>query len=131
MAREALRSSEVTGALSDLFSDLSDLVSKEIRLAKAEIGEKISSKLQATGWMAAAGLIGFVAVLLVVEAGVFALVRFGLEPYWACLLVAVVLAAGAAAAFFHGRSLAAEELTPTRSFKQISEDIRTAKEQLT
>jgi hypothetical protein len=121
----------VTRALSDLLADLSDLVQKEVRLAKAEIGEKITSRLQASAWMAAAGLIGIVALLLVVEAAVFALVAFGLQPYWACLLVAVVLAAGAAAAFFHGRSMANDELTPTRTVKQVSEDIRTAKEQLT
>lgn len=128
---DALRNSEVTRALSDLLADLSDLVQKEIRLAKAEIGEKITSRLQASVWMAAAGFIGVVAMLLVVEAAVFALVAYGLQPYWACLLMAVVLAAGAAAAFFHGRSMANEELTPTRTVKQVSEDIRIAKEQLT
>jgi uncharacterized membrane protein YgcG len=128
---DALRNSEVTRALSDLLADLSDLVQKEIRLAKAEIGEKITSRLQASVWMAAAGFIGVVAMLLVVEAAVFALVVYGLQPYWACLLMAVVLAAGAAAAFFHGRSMANEELTPTRTVKQVSEDIRIAKEQLT
>jgi hypothetical protein len=128
---DALRNSEVTRALSDLLADLSDLVQKEIRLAKAEIGEKITSRLQASVWMVAAGFIGVVAMLLVVEAAVFALVAYGLQPYWACLLMAVVLAAGAAAAFFHGRSMANEELTPTRTVKQVSEDIRIAKEQLT
>jgi hypothetical protein len=128
---DALRNSEVTRVLSDLLADLSDLVQKEIRLAKAEIGEKITSRLQASVWMAAAGFIGVVAMLLVVEAAVFALVAYGLQPYWACLVMAVVLAAGAAAAFFHGRSMANEELTPTRTVKQVSEDIRTAKEQLT
>jgi hypothetical protein len=128
---DALRNSEVTRALSDLLADLSDLVQKEIRLAKAEIGEKITSRLQASVWMAAAGFIGVVAMLLVVEAAVFGLVAYGLRPYWACLLMAVVLAAGAAAAFFHGRSMANQELTPTRTVKQVSEDIRIAKEQLT
>jgi hypothetical protein len=46
-------------------------------------------------------------------------------------LVAAVLAAGAAAAFFQGRAAAQDELLPTRTAKQISQDIKTAKEQLT
>jgi hypothetical protein len=47
------------------------------------------------------------------------------------LLVAAVLAVAAAIAFFYGRSLAAEELLPERTVKQVTRDIKTAKEQLT
>ena len=72
-----------------------------------------------------------VAALLLVEAAVFAIASFGLALHWSCLLVAAVLAAGAAAAFYHGRSIAEDELLPTRTAKQISQDIKTAKEQLT
>jgi hypothetical protein len=42
-----------------------------------------------------------------------------------------VLAAAGAAAFYHGRSVAETELLPTRSVRQITQDIKTAKEQLT
>jgi cobalamin synthase len=52
-----------------------------------------------------AGVLGVVAVLLVVEAAVFALASFGLALHWSCLLVAAVLAASGAAAFYHGRSV--------------------------
>jgi hypothetical protein len=38
---------------------------------------------------------------------------------------------GAAAAFFQGRAAAQDELLPTRTAKQISQDIKTAKEHLT
>jgi hypothetical protein len=69
--------------------------------------------------------------LLVVEAAVFAIASFGLALYWSCLLVAAVLAAGGAAVFYHGRSMAEEEFLPTRTAKQISQDIKTAKEHLT
>jgi hypothetical protein len=47
------------------------------------------------------------------------------------LLVAAVLAASAIAIFFYGRSLAEDDLMPKRSARQINQDIRTAKEQLT
>jgi uncharacterized membrane protein YgcG len=131
MAYERLRNSGLTQALSDLFGDLGDLVQKEIQLAKAEITDKITSRLRASVWMVSAGFLGLIAALLVVEAAVFALASLGLELHWACLLVAAVSAAAGAAAFYHGRSVAETELLPTRSVRQITQDIKTAKEQLT
>ncbi|MGZ3353121.1 MAG: phage holin family protein [Xanthobacteraceae bacterium] len=131
MAYERLRNSGLTQALTDLLADLGDLVQKEIQLAKAEVTEKITSRLRASVWMVAAAVMGFIAILLVVEAAVFGLANLGLELHWACLLVAAVFAAGGAAMFYHGRSVAETELLPTRTVKQITRDIKTAKEQLT
>jgi Putative Actinobacterial Holin-X, holin superfamily III len=131
MAHERLRNSGLTQALTDLLADLADLLRKELQLAKTEITEKIASRLRASVWMVVAGVLGMVAALLVVEAAVFAIASFGIALHWSCLLVAAVLAAGAAAAFFQGRAAAQDELLPTRTAKQISQDIKTAKEQLT
>ncbi len=125
------RNSGLTKALGDLFGDLRDLVQKEIQLAKAEVTEKITLRLRASVWMVAAAFVGLIALLLVVEAAVFGLASLGLDLHWACLLVAVVMAAGGAAAFYHGRSVAETELLPTRTVKQITQDIKTAQEQLT
>jgi hypothetical protein len=131
MAYDTLRNSGLVRALTDLLADLSDLVQKEIRLARAEVTEKISARLQASGWMVAAGLLGLIAALLIVEATALAIASYGLALHWACLLVAAILAAAGAAVFYHGRSLADEELLPTRSVRQVTRDIATAKEQLT
>jgi hypothetical protein len=130
MAHERLWNSGLTRALTDLFADLADLLRKELQLAKTEITEKITSRLRASVWMVVAGVVGLVAALLLVEAAVLAIASFGLALHWSCLLVAAVLAAGAAAAFYHGRSIAEDELLPTRTVKQITQDIKTAKEQL-
>jgi hypothetical protein len=131
MAHDRLWNSGLAQALTALFADLADLLQKELQLAKTEITEKITSRLRASVWMIVAGVVGMVAALLLVEAAVFAIASFGLALHWSCLLVAAVLAAGAAAAFYHGRSVAEDELLPTRTAKQISQDIKTAKEQLT
>jgi hypothetical protein len=131
MAHDTLRNSGLVRSLTDLLADLSDLVQKEIRLARAEVTEKISARLQASGWMVAAGLLGLIAALLIVEATALAIASYGLALHWACLLVAAILAAAGAAVFYHGRSLADEELLPTRSVRQVTRDIATAKEQLT
>jgi hypothetical protein len=131
MAHDALRNSSLSRTLSDLLADFTDLMQKEIRLARAEIGEKISARLQATVWMAAAGLLGLVAALLVIEGIVFTLVSWGLSPAISCLLVAAVVALLGAILFYQARSMLAGGLLPSRTARQFSQDINTAKEQLT
>ena len=131
MDADTLRNSAMARALSDLLADFSDLFQKEMRLAKAEITHKVTSKLLGSLWIMIAGVIGFIAALVLVQAAVFAIASFGLALHWSCLVVAAVLAACAAAAFFHGRSVGDEGLIPTRTVKQISKDVETAKEQLT
>src|SRR6266508_1207835 len=131
MAHDRLLNSGLTRAVSDLLADLADLVRKEVQLAKAEVTEKIASGLRTSIWMVAAAVLGLIAVLLLVEAVVFAIASFGLALHWSCLLVAAVLAAGAAAAFYHARSLVEGDFLPTRTTKQVTQDIETAKEQLT
>lgn len=130
MADEAPKESALIRSLSDLMTDLADLFQKELRLAKAEIAANISKKLQAGLWMSAAGLFGLIAALLVIQAIVFALISWGLAPYWACLLVAIVLGCAGAASFAKGRADAAKSLTPERTLSQIKEDIKSTKEQL-
>jgi hypothetical protein len=63
-----------------------------------------------------------VTALLLVETAVVAVASFGIALHWSCMLVSAVLAAGAAAAFDHGRSIAEGELLPTRTVRQISRD---------
>jgi hypothetical protein len=126
MAYEQLKSSTLTRSLSDVIADLSELFQKEMRLARAEMSAKISTKLQAGVWMGAAGLLGLIALLVLIEALVFGIASFGLALHWSCLIVG----AGAAAAFFRGRANAQEELTPTRTINQITQDIATTKEKL-
>jgi len=131
MAHDALRNSGLVRGLTGLLADLSDLVQKEIRLARAELAEKISARLQASVWLIAASVLGLITALLIVEGLVLAIASYGLALHWSCLLVAAIVAALGAAVFYHGRSLADEELLPTRSIRQVTRDIETAKEQLT
>jgi hypothetical protein len=128
MTPDLLRNSGV----SDLFADLSDLAQKELRLARAEVSAKISSRVHGGIWMAIAGGLGLIVLLLVIAAAVLWLASFAdIELHWACLLVALVLAAAGAIAFLYARSVMREELLPTRTARQIATDMRTAKEQLT
>jgi hypothetical protein len=131
MAHENLGDSTLVRSLGDVLGSFADLVQKEIRLAKAEVSDKLASKLQASVWLVVAGFLGLLVSILLVEAAVFAIASFGIHLYWACLIVAAIVAAAGAACFYHGRSLAEADLAPHRALNQISQDIKTAKEQLT
>jgi uncharacterized membrane protein YqjE len=131
MAHEALKDSVLSRTVSDLLADFTDLMQKEIRLARVEISEKVSSKLRGIVWMGAAGLLGLLVALLILEGLVFALIEWGFSPAVACLLVAAVVALVTVSLFYQARSMLAEEFLPARTARQINQDIRTAKEQLT
>jgi uncharacterized membrane protein YqjE len=127
---ESLRNSTLVGSLSDVVGDLADLLQKEMRLARAELSAKLSTKLRAGAWMSAAALLGIFAAMVLIEAAVFAIAAYGLALYWSCLIVAVVLAAAAGGAYAKGSADAREEITPRRTIHQVEQDIATAKEQL-
>ena len=128
---EHTRNSALPRVLSEVVGDLADLFQKEMRLAKAEISAKLSTKLMAGVWMSAAAGLGIAAALLILQAAVFGIASFGIAMHWSCLIVAAVLAVAAGAAFAKGRSDAREEITPTRTIQNVQQDIATAKEQLT
>jgi hypothetical protein len=131
MALDRIKDATLPQAVSDVVGDLADLFQKEMRLARAELSAKISTKLRAGVWMSAAGVFGLIAGLLVVQAAVFAIASYGIALHWACLIVAGVALGFAGIAYLKGRSDAQEELAPTRTIHQIKRDIATAKEQLT
>jgi O-antigen/teichoic acid export membrane protein len=79
--------------------------------------------------MAVAGVIGFIAVIFLLEGVVFAIASMDIDLHWACFIVAGALLVIAAAAFFSGRSQAEAEFAP-RASRQLGATLRTAKEQL-
>jgi uncharacterized membrane protein YqjE len=130
MALERIKDAALPQTVSNVVAGLADLFQKEMRLARAELSEKIATKLQAGIWMSVGGVLGLIAGLLVVQAVVFGIASYGIALHWSCLIVAGVLAVIAVMSFFKGRSDAKEELAPTRTINQLKQDIATAKEQL-
>ena len=126
MPFDGIRNSALVRTLADVLEDLPDLFQKEMRLAQAEFTEKIKGGVQASVWMMVAGLLGLVTFFILIQAAIFAIASLGLALHWSCLIGGC-----AAAAFLYGRSTMPNTLVPTRSVSQISEDIRTVKEQLT
>ena len=128
MSIEDLKNTALPRALADTIANAMDLFQKELRLARAEISDKLATKLKAGTYFAVSGLLGFVVVLVLVEAAIFALAARGILLHWACLIVAAVLAVAAGAIFALGRSEAKESVSPDRTIAQIKQDIATAKE---
>ena len=75
--------------------------------------------------MAAAGVLGFISLLLLVEAAVFGIASFGIALHWSCLIVAAAIALLAGVAFLKGRADAREEMTPTRTIHHIKQAVMT------
>lgn len=116
-------------AFSRVVSDLADLMQKEMRLAKAEIGSKITLGLRAGVWMSVAAAFGVIAFLLVVQACVFGLsAATGLALHWSSLIVAAALGVIAAASLAKGKA-DTPALAPDRAIHQVKRDIAVAKEQ--
>ena len=131
MAHERLKDSTLPHSLAEVIADLADLFQKELRLAKAEISSKISTKINAGIWTSAAAVLALMAVFIVLQAIIFVIASYDIAMHWSCLIVAAGLAVLAAVAFLKGRADAREDLTPGRTIHQIKRDISTAKEQLT
>ena len=116
-------------AFSRVVSDLADLIQKEMRLAKAEIANKITLGVRAGVWMLVAAALGSIALLLVIEACVFGLsAATGLALHWSSLIIAAALSLIAAASFAKGKA-DTPSLAPDRAVHQVKRDIAVAKEQ--
>lgn len=124
MAHERAEAASVVAALKDLFADGADLVRKELQLARAEIAEALSAKIEAGIWMSIAAVLGAIAGLLVIQALVFGIASFGIAIHWACLIVAAILVAVAAGCFAFGRTKMRGSLVPERTLAQIDKDLQ-------
>ncbi len=130
MAPEALGKTGLARSLADVLADISDLLAKQIQLAKFEIMANIGRGVRAGVWAAAAAILFLLAAILVIEALVFGIASAGIAMHWACLLVAVLLAVIGAGLLIYARSAAANALVPERTIRQMNRDISVAKEQL-
>jgi len=119
-----------TQLIGDTLSHFADLMKSEINLAKAEIAEKLAAKAMAGVWMAVAGVVALIGVMVLVEAAVFAIASYGIALHWSCLIVAAVLLIVSCILFLVGKRNAEETLVPTRSVRQLQRDLATAKEQI-
>jgi uncharacterized membrane protein (GlpM family) len=130
MTPEALGKTRLARSLSDALADTSDLLSKQIQLAKSEVMANIGRGVRASMWTIAAAFLFLLTAILLIEAAVFGIASAGIAVHWACLMVAAVLAAIGLGLIVYSRQLMRNALVPERSVRQFNKDISVAKEQM-
>jgi hypothetical protein len=108
--------------ISDISTDLSQLVRNEIELAKAELKQESVKAGKAGGMLAGAGYAGHITVLFVSLTVLFALDNV-MDLAWAALIVTAVWAVAAALLYVNGRTrLRAVNLKPDQTVETLKED---------
>ena len=114
--------------LGSLIADLQNLVRGEIKLARAEMDQKIDTLLVSAIWLLGGALVAFAGLVVLLQA-----IAAGLAlvmPAWAALLIVgvVIVVAGALVAYSGLSSLSLKTLTPNRTVSSLEKDIRVVKE---
>ena len=113
----------LTGIISNVLHAINSLVRNEVDLARAEVSESVERAGIALGMIAAAMVIGFVALNVLTGAVVSAVVEAGLAPGWAALLVGTVYAIVAFVLINSARSrLRSASLAPRRTVANVKRD---------
>lgn len=120
--------------LGDLFSDLagemSELVRKEVTLAKVEIGQKARHIGKNVGYLVVGGAVAYAAMLAII-AGIVMLLDKVMPNWGAALLVGVVV--GIIGWLLIGKAraaLQATDVTPQQTVESLKEDAAWVKQQI-
>ncbi|MEM7640903.1 MAG: phage holin family protein [Pseudomonadota bacterium] len=115
----------------DILSHVSNLMRKEVDLARTEISQNLNRAGVAIGLLAGAVVIALVALNVLAAALVAAITELGLDPGWSALIVGGALALIAFAMVSKGlKDLKVSSLAPTRTVTNVQRDAETVKERL-
>jgi hypothetical protein len=131
MTHETFGRVSATGLVADTFNDLSDLLSKEMRLASAEMSHSVTASIRASVMMAVGGAFLLMALLIALGGLVLVIASYGVDLRVASFMVAGVIGVIGLVLLLSARAqLRAQSLAPIRSLGQMREAIRTTKEHL-
>ncbi len=127
----SLEPKPTTSVIGDILSHLSNLVRKEVDLAKSEVRQNLGRAGTAIGLLVGAVVLILVALNVLAAAAVAAMAEAGMNAGLAALIVGAVLLIVAAIMAFKGKSdLSAESLAPTRTAENLRRDATALKEQI-
>ena len=113
--------------LGKVTTDLSTLMRKEVELAKVEIKEEATKAGKASGMLAGAGAVGYLVLVFLALALMFAL-DAAMPIGWAALITAVILGIVAAVLFVLGKKQFAQvNPKPEQTVETLKEDVQWAK----
>lgn len=115
----------------EVLTQVAALISAELRLIRAEAGEKLSQLLTGVALIAATAVVMIAALVMLLQGIAAWLVASGWQAHWAALVVAAVVAAIGAVMLMKAMSdLKASNLRPERTLDQLNKDLNVAKEQV-
>ncbi|MGH8728056.1 MAG: phage holin family protein [Burkholderiales bacterium] len=132
-ANELKEQRPLTSLFSDLVTETTDLVRKEIALAKSEMSHKATQVKSGVSFIAIGGALLFAALLFFLNAAVAWVATIMPDaPVWAPSLIvaAVVTLIGFIVLMIGKSSLAAKNLTPRRTVDSLKRETRIVKEDL-
>jgi len=117
----------------DLMKEFSSLLRREVRLARTEVSEKVTMAGVGVALTMVGVGISVAALVVLLEAGVDAMVnQAGFEPWQAAVIVGVAALIVAALFFAIGiYRLKAQNLAPRKTVEQLQRDAAVAKFQVT
>jgi membrane protein implicated in regulation of membrane protease activity len=117
--------------LGDLFAQLPRLVRQEGQLARAELSEQLTRLGMAIGLMLAGAVLLIPALVVLLQAGVAALVQAGWQPSTAALMAGgAALLIGLVLLLIGVKRVRAGTFVPQRTIHQLQEDASVAKRQV-
>jgi uncharacterized membrane protein YqjE len=110
------------GLAQSLIDEVTLLIRQELRLAKAEVSEDINRAQRSVVMIVAGLLLGFCALLILLQAIVIALAE--IMPGWlASIIVALVVGGTAAALIKSGqKTLTSHSMVPERTIRSVKRD---------
>ena len=107
--------------------DLSTIVRSEVALAKAELKADLTAAAVGGAMFVVAGVVAFLALILLLIAAAYGLVAAGLAPWLAFLIVAVVLLVITGVLALVGKSRISRAGPPKRTMRTTKETVETLK----
>lgn len=116
--------------LGSVATDIGDLVRGEVRLARAELDQKLDRVILAAIWLIGGALVAFAGLVVILQ-GVAALLALVL-PTWVASLIVGALIVGVGALFARSglAMLSLKTLTPDRTASSLQKDVAVVKEHI-
>jgi uncharacterized membrane protein YqjE len=114
--------------IASLATDLQDLVRGEVRLARAELDQKLDTVIMAAIWLVGGALVAFAGLVVLLQAAAFGLAH--VVPLWAAFLIVgtLIVIVGALFARSGLAMLSLKTLTPNRTAASLRKDVNLVKE---
>ena len=116
--------------LGNVATDIQDLVRGEVRLARAELDQKLNRVIMAAIWLIGGALVAFAGLVVILQ-GVAAALALVL-PTWAASLIVGILIVVVGALFARAglSMLSLKTLTPDRTTSSLQKDAQVLKEHI-